>query len=247
MTAERVEAVRREQWHRILAATVSVARDLDLAEDCVQDAFERALRSWPADGVPDNPAAWLTTVARRRVLEVRRREGTFRDKLPLLVEPERPYEDDAEPDAFCTMPDDRLRLVFTCCHPALDPDARVALTLRLVCGLASDEIARCFLVSRPTMQARITRAKRKIARARIPYRIPREDDLPERLTVVLDTVHLVYTAGYSATSGPDLVRGDLTRRAVGLARLLHELLPGEPEATGLLALLVLAEARQPAR
>jgi RNA polymerase sigma-70 factor (ECF subfamily) len=231
----------------VLASAARVARDLGLAEDCVQDAFVQALVVWRRDGVPAKPGAWLTTVACRRVLELRRREGALARKLPLLVASEAGAAEPDEPTAFETMPDDRIRLIFTCCHPALAPDARVALTLRLVCGLESAEVARCFLVGRTTMQARITRAKKKIQQAGVPYAVPREQDLSERLTAVLDTIHLVYTAGHVATSGPDLVRDDLADRGLILARLVHELFPKDPETIGLLALLVLTQARRDAR
>lgn len=246
-----VERIRLEEWGRVVAAAARFSRDLDLAEDCVQDAFVQALRTWPRDGVPRNAGAWLTTVACRRAMEIRRRESVLRAKLPLLIEP-----DDLNPtdsvdadraNAFRWMPDDVLRLVFTCCHPALTPDARVALTLRLVCGLDSDEVARCFLISRSTMQARITRAKKKIRQARIPYRVPRTADLPARLDAVLDTIHLLYTAGHTASAGPALVRDDLTAQAVRLARLVNELLPEQRESSALLAMLVLGEARLAAR
>lgn len=245
-----IERLRSEEWGRVVAAAARVSSDLDLAEDCVQDAFVQALTTWPRNGMPRNPGAWLTTVACRRTIEVRRRESVLRSKLPLLVEVSGPASASADPrpaDPFRLMPDDELRLVFTCCHPALTPDARVALTLRLVCGLDSDEIARCFLVNRATMQARITRAKKKIRQAGIPYRIPRAADLPARLDAVLDTIHLLYTAGHTVSAGPVLVRDDLTRQAVRLARLVHELLPDQRESSALLALLLLAEARMAAR
>jgi RNA polymerase sigma-70 factor (ECF subfamily) len=247
-----ITRLRAEQWTRVVAATARVGRDLDLAEDCVQDAFVQALKTWPRDGLPRNPEAWLMTVACRRALELRHRSAILRDKLPLLVEPDSPTACDApigrgDADAFRWMPDDTLRLVFTCAHPALAPDARVALTLRLVCGLQSEAIAGCFLVSRPTMQARITRAKKKITHAGIPYRVPQAADLPGRLDAVLDTLHLLYTAGHAAGAGPALARQDLTQQAVRLARLVHELLPDQRETAGLLALFLLSEARQAAR
>jgi len=201
------------EWASVLAATARVAADLDLAEDCVQDAYAKALVHWPEQGVPRKPGAWLTTVATRRALELRRRADVARRKLPLLV----PVED--VPDG--TFPDDRLRLVFTCCHPALAQEAQVALTLRLVCGLSSAEIARAFLVKEATMQARITRAKQKISRTGIPYRIPRADELPERIEVVLDVVHLVYTAGHTAVDGDGLSRPDLARRGTAAPRMLR--------------------------
>ena len=220
-----------------------VTRDLDLAEECAQDAFARALTSWPVDGVPERPGAWLTTVARRRALDVLRREAALRRALPMLV------VDDVEPEVELAgsdeaIPDDRLRLVFTCAHPALNPDARVALTLRLMCGLTTAEIAKAFLVAEPTMAARLTRAKKKIALARIPYRVPDATQLPERLDAVLTVVHLLFTVGHTAPSGPDLVRADLVERALDLARMLRQLLPADPEVAGLLALLELTHARR---
>ncbi|TKK75650.1 RNA polymerase sigma factor [Kribbella jiaozuonensis] len=223
---EAVAEAHSTEWASVLAATARVAADLDLAEDCVQDAYAKALVHWRADGVPKKPGAWLTTVATRRALEHRRRADVARRKLPLLV-----LEDDVTDELF---PDDRLRLVFTCCHPALAQEAQIALTLRLVCGLSSAEIAKAFLVKEATMQARITRAKQKIYRSGIAYRIPRTADFPERIDAVLDVVHLVYTAGHSP-------------RGIDLARMIRLLLPDSAEAAGLLALLVLTEARQAAR
>ncbi|TDW86962.1 RNA polymerase sigma-70 factor (ECF subfamily) [Kribbella pratensis] len=220
------------EWAAVLAATARVAADLDLAEDCVQDAYAKALVHWREQGVPGRPGAWLTTVATRRALEHRRRADVVRRKLPLLI----PVEDAVDE----TFPDDRLRLVFTCCHPALSQEARIALTLRLVCGLSSAEIARVFLVKEATMQARITRAKQKISRTGIPYRIPRLTDLPERIDAVLDVIHLVYTAGYTAND-------TASRRGLDLARMIRLLLPESSEAAGLLALLLLTEARRPAQ
>ncbi|MET7418625.1 sigma-70 family RNA polymerase sigma factor [Dactylosporangium sp. NPDC005555] len=223
----------------MLAATVRVTRDLDLAEECVQDAFARALRSWPAGGVPDRPGAWLTTVARNRALDVLRRESALRRALPLLVTEEAtpgPGEDD-----------DRLRLIFTCCHPALSREAQVALTLRLVCGLTTAEVARAFLVPEPTMAARVTRAKRKISAARIPFRVPSPDDLPERVGAVLDVIHLVFTTGHAAPVGDTLVRQDLVDAAIALARVLRLLVPHDASATALLALMLLVDARRDTR
>ena len=222
----------------MLAATVRVTRDLDLAEECVQDAFAKALTTW-GDDPPSNPGAWLTTAARNRALDVVRREATLRTKLPLLV-----VDDPPEPDD--PFPDDRLRLLFTCCHPALDPQAQVALSLRLLCGLSTAEVARAFLVSEPTMAARITRAKKKIAQARIPYRVPATEDLPERVEAVLAALHLLFTTGHSAPVGDQLVRHDLVARALELTVLLRTLLPG-PEVTGLLALILLTDARRATR
>jgi len=222
---------------------VRVTRDLDLAEECAQDAFARALTAWAADGVPERPGAWLTTVARRRALDVLRREAALRRALPMLV------VDDIEPSPELgeVIPDDRLRLMFTCAHPALNQDAQVALTLRLLCGVTTAEIAKAFLVAEPTMAARLTRAKKKIALARIPYRVPDAEQLPERLDAVLTVVHLLFTVGHTAPSGPDLVRSDVVERALDLARMLRVLLPADPEVAGLLALLELTHARRATR
>jgi RNA polymerase sigma-70 factor, ECF subfamily len=228
------------EWAFVLAATARVAADLDLAEDCVQDAYAKALVHWREQGVPRRPGAWLTTVATRRALELRRRADVAQRKLPLLMP-------DPVDDSNGVFPDDRLRLVFTCCHPALAQEAQIALTLRLVCGLSSAEIARAFLVKEATMQARITRAKHKISRSGISYRIPRRAELPERIDAVLDVVHLVYTAGHTAADGEGLTRPDLARRGIDLARMMRLLLPDSGEAAGLLALLVLTEARRAAR
>jgi RNA polymerase sigma-70 factor (ECF subfamily) len=229
----------------VLAATARVARDLDLAEECVQDAYLAALDAWSRQGVPDNPAAWLTTAARRKALDALRRDKTFRAKLPLLLEPEPAPESRSGPEP--EIPDDRLRLVFTCCHPALAREAQVALTLRLVCGVTTAEIAGAFLVSEATMAARVTRAKKKIAAARIPYRVPAAADLPDRLDAVLTVIHLLYTTGHTAPGGDALARDDLAERAIGLAELVAGLMPDEREARGLLALLLLSHARRAAR
>jgi RNA polymerase sigma-70 factor, ECF subfamily len=239
----------RREWGFVLAATARVARDIDLAEECVQDAYVAALDAWSRQGVPRNPGAWLTTAARNRALDALRRDRTLRGKLPLLIEPGSlpgPGTDltDGEQD---TIPDDRLRLIFTCCHPALAREAQVALTLRLLCGLTTAEIAQAFLVSEPTMAARVTRAKKKISAARIAYRVPAAAELPDRLDAVLTVVHLLYTTGHTAPAGQDLVRADLSERAIGLARMLCALMPDEREARGLLALLLLSNARRAAR
>jgi RNA polymerase sigma-70 factor, ECF subfamily len=231
----------------VLAATVRVTRDLDTAEDAAQDAYVQALRAWERDGLPDRPGAWLTTVARRNALNLMRRQQTLEAKLPLLVEP----EDDDMPEhaggPTDAIPDDRLRLIFTCCHPALAPEAQVALTLRLVCGVATPDIARAFLVADATMAARLTRAKKKIAAARIPYAVPSVADLPSRVDAVLTVVHLLYSTGHTAPSGGDLVRDDLCERALDLARLLRRLLPDDREPAGLLALLLVHQARRATR
>jgi RNA polymerase sigma-70 factor (ECF subfamily) len=242
----------RREWAFVLAATARVAGDLDLAEECVQDAYAAALAAWTRQGVPRNPAAWLTTAARRRAIDALRRDRVLRAKLPLLVEPNPPLATSAPPAAGAgeedeAIPDDRLRLIFTCCHPALAREAQVALTLRLVCGLTTVEIAQAFLVSETTMAARVTRAKKKISAARIPYRVPEEAELPDRLDAVLTVVHLLYTTGHTAPAGPGLVRADLVERAIGLARMLHALMPDEREASGLLALILLTDARRATR
>jgi len=241
------EAHRRE-WAFVLAATARVTRDLDAAEECVQDAYVAALGAWARQGVPRNPGAWLTTAARHRALDGLRRDRTLRTKLPMLVVPE------AAPDAAATMsddggliPDDRLRLIFTCCHPALALEAQVALTLRLVCGLTTAEIAQAFVVPEATMAARVTRAKKKIAAARISYRVPEAAELPDRLDGVLTAIHLLFTTGHTDPRGSGLVRADLVDRAIALARMLRELMPDEPEVSGLLGLLLITDARRATR
>ncbi len=244
----------RHQWASVLAATVPLARDLDLAEDCVQEAYAAAVSSWVRDGVPAKPAAWLTTAARRRAVDAMRRERALRRRLPLLVEPAGPVEDSVvdgssregeEPEAV--VGDERLRLVLLCCHPALAQEAQVALTLRLVCGVATLDIAHAFLVTEATMAARLTRAKKKIARSRIRCRVPPPSELPDRLRPVLAVVHLLFTTGHTAPSGAELVRVDLVETALDLARMLRELLPDEPEMAGLLALLLVTDARRATR
>src|SRR6201994_4528506 len=217
-----VAQAHRRDWAQVFAATAQLTRDLDLAEECAQDAYEQALHTWPRTGIPDRPGAWLTTTARNRARDVLRRESAFRRAMPLLV------PDDTEPGPEAgLLDDDRLRLICTCCHPALSRDAQVALTLRLVCGLTTAEIARAFLVAEPTMAARITRAKKKIAAARIPYRVPPVDELPARIDAVLDVVHLLFTTGHTAPAGTDLVRRDLVERSFDLARMLRVLLPDD--------------------
>jgi RNA polymerase sigma-70 factor, ECF subfamily len=241
--ARAVQEAHESEWAFVLAATARVAADLDLAEDCVQDAYAKALVHWQDQGIPRRPGAWLTNVATRRALEHRRRAAVSERKLPLLM----PDPVDDADVAAGVFPDDRLRLVFTCCHPALAQEAQIALTLRLVCGLSSAEIAKAFLVKETAMQARITRAKHKISQTGISYRIPRLTELPERIDVVLDVVHLVYTAGHTAVDGVELTRPDLARRGLDLARMVRLLLPDSGEAAALLALLVLTQSRQEAR
>ncbi|MET8137316.1 DUF6596 domain-containing protein [Streptomyces sp. NPDC005251] len=242
----------RRGWAQVLAATARVARDLDLAEECVQEAYAAALASWARDGVPDKPTAWLTTAAKRRAMDAVRREQTFRSKLPLLVQPEETELEVAidEPSAVepeHVVPDERLRLIFMCCHPALAQEAQLALTLRLVCGVATTDIARALLVSEPTMAARMTRAKRKISAARIPFRLPGAGELPDRLRAVLGVIHLLFTTGHTAPSGASLVRTDLVDQSLRLARMLRESMPDEREVRGLLALLLVTDARRATR
>ncbi|MGY1670545.1 RNA polymerase sigma factor [Geodermatophilus sp. SYSU D00710] len=247
--AAAVADAHRREWAFVLAATVRVTRDIDLAEECVQEAFATALTEWRDTGVPARPGAWLTTVARRRALNVLRHQGVVRRHLPLLVEDDVAPDprDGAGEDGTHGYPDDRLRLVVTCCHPALDRAAQVALTLRLLCGLTTAEVARAFLVSEPTMAARLTRAKKKIAVARIPYRVPPPAELPERVDAVLAVVHLLFTTGHTVPAGEELVRRDLVERALQLCRMLRTLLPRDPAVAGLLALLLLIDARRDTR
>jgi RNA polymerase sigma factor (sigma-70 family) len=245
MSAEVVAAVlqaHRREWAQVFATTAQLTRDLDLAEECTQDAYVQALQTWTRTGIPDRPGAWLTTIARNRARDVLRRESVLRRALPLLVPDEYvPGPEDGLVD------DDRLRLVFTCCHPALSRDAQVALTLRLVCGLSTAEVARAFLVQESTMAARITRAKKKIIVARIPYRVPSPDHLAERVSAVLEVVHLIFSTGHTAPVGARLVRRDLVDSAVSLARMLHLLMPNDAEISALLALLLLIDARRESR
>jgi RNA polymerase sigma factor (sigma-70 family) len=246
--AAAVADAHRREWAFVLAATVRVARDLDLAEECAQDAFAQALTSWAADGVPHRPGAGLTTVARRRALDALRHETVVRRTLPLLVSDDvEPAVDEVVAERDGAIPDDRLRLVCTCCHPALSREAQVALTLRLVCGLTTAEVARAFLVSEATMAARITRAKKKIASARIPYRVPSADELPTRIGAVLEVVHLLFTTGHTAPAGEELVRRDLVERSIDLGRMLWVLLPNDPDVAGLLALVLLTDSRRATR
>jgi RNA polymerase sigma-70 factor, ECF subfamily len=246
--AAAVAEAHRREWAFVLAATARVTRDLDAAEECVQDAYVAALDAWTRQGVPRNPGAWLTTAARHRALDTLRRDRTLRTKLPLLIVPDQNPGDLSDvADGSDVIADDRLRLIFTCCHPALAREAQVALTLRLVCGLSTAEIAKAFVVSEPTMAARVTRAKKKIGAARIAYRVPEAAELPDRLDAVLTVIHLLFTTGHTAPHGPGLVRPDLVERSIGLARLLRELMPDEPEVCGLLALLLINDARRATR
>ncbi|WP_251152437.1 DUF6596 domain-containing protein [Cellulosimicrobium sp. Marseille-Q4280] len=241
----------REHWARLLGALVARYRRPDLAEDALADAFAAAARTWPADGVPANPAGWLRTAAGRRVLDRLRAEAVALRKEPLMVVEERGRPGSPDPgddrDEGAHVPDERLRLVFACSHPALAPEARAALTLRFVAGLGVPDIARLFLVPEATMAARITRAKKRLAASGIPFAVPAPEHLDERLDVVATVLYLVFTAGYAPGTGPDLVRVELAGEAIRLVRLLDELLPGRPVVRALLALLVLQHARRDAR
>ncbi|WP_187366766.1 RNA polymerase sigma factor [Nocardioides dongxiaopingii] len=240
---DEVERVYREEFGRVVASLVRRFGDIDVAEDAAGEALLVALERWPVDGVPPNPGAWLTTTAARKAIDRIRREShrDTKHQAALMISDDTPHEPTGVVD------DDRLRLVFTCCHPALAPEARVALTLRLLGGLTVGEIARAFLVPETTMAQRITRAKRKIAGAHIPYRIPEPADLPERVAPVLTVIYLVFNEGYLSTTAGTSVRDDLTAEAIRLARTLHLLLPEDPEVTGLLALMLLTEARRGSR
>jgi RNA polymerase sigma factor (sigma-70 family) len=235
----------RDEGRRVLATLVRTVGDVGLAEDAVQDAAVRALQTWPRDGVPASPRAWLTVTARRRAIDILRRERGRGAREAAAMELHDPAGDVPPPDSVVR--DDLLRLVFTCCHPGLSLEAQVALALRTLCGLTTAEVARALLVPEPTMEKRLTRARQKIRQARIPYRIPPDHELPDRLAGVAATVYLLFNEGYSATGGDDPLRADLLEEAVRLGRLLAGLLPDEPAVLGLLALMLLTEARRPAR
>jgi len=242
---ERIDALYRSDSRRVLATLIRLLGSFDSAEEAMHDAFTAALDSWPSEGVPENPRAWLISTGRFKAIDRLRRAARFDAALAGVAEQ---LEDSAPPasDFDGNLEDDRLRLIFTCCHPALSPDARIALTLREVCGLETEQIARAFLIPAPTLAQRIVRAKGKIRDAHIPYQVPSRDELPGRLDVVLHVLYLVFNEGYSASFGDNVVRHDLSAEAIRLGRLLVELLP-EPEATGLLALMLLHDARRLAR
>lgn len=247
--ADKIGALYRLDSRRVLATLIRLLGSFDLAEEATHDAFTVALDSWPRDGFPDNPRAWLISTGRFKAIDRLRRGARFNAALAVIA-------DQLESNGYSAPPiddehlrgleDDRLRLIFTCCHPALTPDARVALTLREVCGLATEEIARAFLIPAPTLAQRIVRAKAKIRDAQIPYQVPAREELPDRLEAVLHVIYLVFNEGYSASAGESLTRHDLSSEAIRLGRLLTELLP-EPEALGLLALMLLHDARRAAR
>ena len=248
-SAERIrgtlDAVYRTESRRVFATLIRLLGDFDVAEEALHDAFRAALEQWPRDGVPENPRAWLVSAGRFKAIDGIRRRARF-DSVEDMAEQVEAIPDETPPSNGEGIEDDRLRLIFTCCHPALAPDAQVALTLREVCGLTTEEIAQAFLSAAPTLAQRIVRAKTKIRDARIPYQVPGPDELPQRLDSVLRVVYLVFNEGYSASSGQSLTRVDLSGEAIRLGRLLVDLLP-EPEAIGLLALMLLHESRRAAR
>ncbi len=246
-----IEAIFRRESGRIIATLIRIAGSFDVAEEAMQEAFAAALTTWPEKGLPQNPAAWITAVAHRRLIDHSRRERTRREKQePLIYETPTTHQPEAEMQLDADemeYPDDRLRLIFTCCHPAINPDAQIALTLRTLGGLTTPEIARAFLLPEPTLAQRLVRAKRKIAEARIPYEVPPRENISERLQAVQSVIYLIFNEGYAATTGDGLIRRELCAEAIRLARTLCQLLPGEPENLGLLALMLLHDSRRDAR
>ena len=242
---ELLDSLYRAESGRILATLIRLLGDLDLAEDAVHDAFAAALERWPKEGIPQNPRAWLVSTGRFKAIDLLRRRTRFDASQDKITQDLEPRQSEVIPEDE-SVEDDRLRLIFICCHPSLAPEARVALTLREVCGLTTEEIARAFLLGAPTLAQRIVRAKAKIREARIPYEVPSPAELPERLETVLQVVYLVFNEGYYASSGTSVTRAELSTEAIRLGRILNELLP-EPEMSGLLALMLLQESRRAAR
>jgi RNA polymerase sigma-70 factor (ECF subfamily) len=246
-SAAGIERFYREEFGRILATLIRVLGDFDLAEDAAQDAFASAVEQWERDGLPENPRAWIIGVARHKAIDRIRKQTRFNDRREELIRMAEAGGDDEEIEGAGALPDERLRLIFTCCHPALADDARVALSLRTLCGLTTEEIARAFLTAPATMGQRLVRAKRKIRAARIPYEVPSAELLAERLDAVMAVIYLVFNEGYAASSGERLLRTDLCAEAIRLARILVALMPDEPEPRGLLALMLLHDARRDGR
>jgi len=248
MEAQSIDKFYREEFGRILATVIRSIGDFELAEDAVQEAFAAAIEQWPRDGTPDNPRAWIVGVARNKAIDRIRRHSRFAersDEVRRMIESE--HEDASTEMSDSAVPDERLSLIFTCCHPSLAPEAQIALSLRTLCGLSTEEIARAFLVPSVTMAQRLVRAKRKIAAAKIPYETPPRDRLAERLEAVMSVIYLVFNEGYTATAGSELIRRDLASEAIRLARILVELMPDEPEPRGLLAMMLLHDSRRDAR
>jgi RNA polymerase sigma-70 factor, ECF subfamily len=245
-----VESVFRQESGRIIAGLIRLSNSFDLAEEAVQDAFAAALADWRKNGLPENPAGWITATAKNKLTDYARRERTRRDQQGALMyetETSTSPQDPIVEGESMIFPDDRLRLIFTCCHPSLNTDAQVALTLRTLGGLTTAEIARAFLITEPTLAQRLVRAKQKIQQAHIPYEVPQQRALPERLAAVQKTIYLIFNEGYTATAGDALIRRELCSEAIRLARTFCDLMPDEPENIGLLALMLLHDSRRDAR